>query len=118
MNSSRATYILLKGPVAADKVVCHSCDNPACCNPSHLWVGSQADNLRDCRSKGRARGMFSEKVGYAHPRHTAKLTPEKVAEARRRYLGGETQTALAREFGVHPGTISRAVRGELWGHIK
>lgn len=55
IHASRAAYILLVGPVPDDKVVCHSCDNPICCNPSHLWVGTQQDNLEDCRRKGRAR---------------------------------------------------------------
>lgn len=59
MNSSRAAYLLLVGDLPEWQVVCHSCDNPSCVNPAHLWAGSQADNLSDMRTKGR---------GYSHGR--------------------------------------------------
>ena len=114
MNASRAAYLLLVGPIPPNQVVCHSCDNPVCCNPGHLWLGTQGDNVRDCNIKGRAKGNF---VGADHPRHTAKLTPDMVASARRMYAAGITQTAIAKQMGVHSGTISRAVRGENWSHL-
>lgn len=115
-NASRAAYFLLVGEIPDSKVVCHSCDNPKCCNPAHLWLGSQADNVRDCSKKGRARGQFHRQS--AHPRHTAKLTSEQVIDARRRYADGVSQSQIARELGVNSSTISRAVRGEKWSHLK
>lgn len=114
-NSSRAAYLLLVGPITDGSVVCHKCDNPPCCNPRHLWLGTQGDNVRDCSGKGRSRGLFS---ANCHPRHLAKLTPEKVLDARRRFQSGETQIAIGRALGVHSSVISRAVRGCTWGHIK
>lgn len=109
-NASRVAAILSHGEVPAALVVCHSCDNPACCRPSHLFVATQAENLLDCRTKGRA--VYRKDT--AHHRATAKLTPEQVLDARSAYAGGETQTSIARRLGVHSATISRAVRGENW----
>ena len=113
-NASRVAYLLSGGKVPKGLVVCHRCDNPACCNPKHLWVGTQAENLKDCRDKGRARVLSGEE----HPRPTAKLTPKQVMDAKRAYANGTTQTALGLKYGVHSSTISRAVRGEKWAHLK
>lgn len=49
----RAVYSLLVAPIPAGMLVCHTCDNPGCCNPAHLWVGSCQDNIRDMHAKGR-----------------------------------------------------------------
>lgn len=116
MNASRAAFISTHGYHPEGLVVCHTCDNPACCNPSHLWADTQANNLADCRRKGRASGTFP--AGAKHPRLTAKLTPEMVSEARRLYATGVAQTEIARLFGVHSSSISRAVRGERWAQVE
>lgn len=113
-NASRAAYEAVNGPVGDGLVVCHRCDNPACCNPSHLFAATQAENLADCRAKGRQRYRY----GADHHRVGAKLTPERVLEARRLYSAGVTQTEIGRRWGVHSSTISRAVRGEKWSHIE
>lgn len=109
VNASRAAYLVEHGQIADGLVVCHRCDNPACCNPAHLFAATQAENLADCRRKGRARGTFC--VGAKHPRHTAKLSPEQIEEARRLYADGTTQTEIARQMGVDSSTMSRAIRG-------
>ena len=51
----RIAYEQAKGPIAGDLVVCHRCDRPNCCNPDHLFLGTQKDNIRDMFRKGRAR---------------------------------------------------------------
>lgn len=114
MNASRAALIDMSGDVAGGLVVCHSCDNPACCNPSHLLAGTQAENLKDCRDKGRQRYRY----GRDHHRVGAKLTEEMVREARRLYASGVSQSQIGRDWGIHSSTISRVVRGEYWGHVR
>lgn len=80
--------------------VCHRCDNPPCVNPSHLFLGTPADNVRDMLNKGR----------QASP--SKALSPEEVIELRTiRASSGLPVRALAEVFGVAPMTISRALRG-------
>lgn len=113
-NASRAAFIEHYGYDPVGLVVCHKCDNPICCNPNHLFAATQAENLKDCRDKGRA----VYRRGERHTRPTAKLTPEIVADAKDRYFNkGESQSSIARSLGVNSGTISRAVRSETWPHV-
>src|SRR5712671_2284212 len=114
INASRATYLLLVAAVPKNLVVCHTCDNPACCNPAHLWVGTQADNLRDCRIKGRAKNVR----GKDHPRTLAKLSPRLIEKAKKlHYEKGISQSEIGRRWGVHSSVISRAVRNKTWKYL-
>ena len=55
VRAHRVAYELSRGPIAGDMLVCHSCDNPVCCNPAHLWLGTAAQNSGDMRIKGRSK---------------------------------------------------------------
>lgn len=90
------------------KVVCHTCDNPRCVNPEHLFLGSHAQNSRDMRAKGRSTG------GARNPR--AKLTASQVVQIRRRHAAGETIMQLSRAFGVGRGGVSLVVTGRNWNN--
>lgn len=115
INASRAAYIVTFGELIGGFVVCHKCDNPACCNPAHLFAGTQAENLADCRAKGRSRGHFGK--GADHPNHVAKLNPDRVREARALWASGISQSEIARRFGLDNQTIRRAVIRESWKHV-
>ena len=92
--------------------VLHRCDNPPCCNPAHLFLGTQADNNRDMTNKGRNRGLRGER----HP--AAKLTASQVAAIRATYATGTTtQEALGARYGVGQYAISRIVRGKGWQDV-
>jgi hypothetical protein len=90
--------------------VCHACDNPPCVNPDHLWLGTNADNVRDAREKGRPR-VIPRITGVAH--HAAKLNPEKVAEIRR-LQGIVGPKELGRRYGVSHGAIQHIFQGKTW----
>lgn len=94
--------------------VCHSCDEPSCANPKHLFVGTAQDNALDREGKGRGtKGRCKPKIaGENAP--TAKLTWIKVAEIRYRHAEGERPTHLAREYGVHRSTVEELLRGDTW----
>jgi hypothetical protein len=108
----RASYELVHGPLQAGLKVCHTCDNPACIEPSHLFAGTQADNMRDCKDKGRHTVTRGERSGMA------KLTEFQAMEIYRRKCAGESNQVLGREFGIHSTVVSRIGSGQAWGHIR
>ena len=113
-GAHRIMWELFFGPISPGLFVCHACDNPACVNPHHLFLGTQADNLRDMASKGR-------QGGGARPGEDSgnnKLTEEQVIEIRERYAVEKiSQAELGRQYGLTPQGVSRIVRGETWKHL-
>lgn len=106
-GAHRVAYEAANGPILDGLLqVCHHCDNPPCCNPAHLFLGTALDNSLDMVSKGRAVDTRNERS----PR--ARLINAQVAEIRRRWAGGETLKSLAPEFGVSTSYLSRMMRGE------
>ena len=107
----RLSYELAYGPIPDGMCVCHSCDNRACVNPTHLWLGTIADNQQDMAEKGRA----DRRPGELHPLH--KLTDDAVRIIRVRVKNGESRKTIANDFDVSKQTISDIVRGRRWGHV-
>jgi hypothetical protein len=107
--SSRFSFFLTHGRWP-EGFCCHSCDNPPCCNPAHLFEGSQDSNMKDAGSKGRMpRGE----------RHwNSKLTTGDVQDIVANYtLCRVTQRELGIRYGVGPDVISRIVTGKRWRHV-
>ena len=107
----RVSWEMAVGPIPKGLHVLHRCDNPPCVRPSHLFLGTQADNVRDMVNKGRDVQL----TGESHWK--VKLTEAKVREARRRCSEGETKKDLAKEFGVSHSTMCSAVNGTTWKHV-
>lgn len=91
--------------------ILHSCDNPKCCNPSHLRLGTQLENIREREAKGR--GVAARVFGNDR-KWCTKLTWDKVCLIRDRAESGETHTAIAASYGMGRSAISRIIRGEAW----
>ena len=102
VRASRFSWSLHNGTIPEGLFVCHHCDNPPCCNPRHLFLGTAADNAKDMASKGRGR-----KVG---PPASTKLTDDDVRSMRAMNEGGVQQRILAEMFGVDDSVVSRTVR--------
>lgn len=99
----RWSYAYFVGPIPGNLNVLHRCDVPRCVNPEHLFVGTQAENVADCATKGRR-----------NQSRYRKLSPELHEEIARIYFAGEkSQSELARSFGVSQPTISFIVRKHL-----
>lgn len=106
LRADRLALLLTGTPVPDDAVVMHKCDNPPCCNPAHLRVGTRRDNSHDAVAKNRL------VAGERHKGH--KLTAEQVSEIRRRLAGGETMRRVAGEFGVTPAAIHKIKYRLTW----
>lgn len=110
-----ALEVSLGRTLAGDEETCHSCDVPQCVEPSHLFAGSKADNMRDGVRKGRVRPPRPRHLGERNG--SAKLDAVKVAAIRRRKAAGEHRLALAAEYGVSEKAIRDVVNFKSWGHV-
>lgn len=109
LSAHRLAYFLGHGADPMELQVCHACDFRRCCNPAHLFLGTCAENLRDCVEKGRM-----------HPgskNAAAKLTEAQVAEMRALLDSGEKQAAVARRFGVSTTAVWKIANGLKWKHV-
>ena len=96
----------------ADGCVCHTCDNPPCVNPAHLWVGTRGDNMRDMAAKGR----HWQPKGERHPR--AKLTEADVLTIRAEAPSCSAEYRdTGRRFGVSGWCVSSVIKRRSWTHI-
>lgn len=94
--------IKLKRRLSSQEEVLHTCDNPPCCNPEHLYVGTQVENTRDA--------MVRDRVAFGERHWKRVLTESDVRSIRARYKRGEaTQVRMAAEYGVHKNTIYEAI---------
>lgn len=108
-NAHRVAYELSVGSVKGLEI-CHTCDNPPCCNPAHLFAGSHADNIRDMFSKGR-------NLNYKGAEHgMSKLTEEQIKEIRSTF-GYGSGIMLARKFCVTDATIADIRKRKTWKHV-
>jgi hypothetical protein len=112
----RISWEMHNGPIPDGMNVCHHCDNPPCVNPSHLFLGTLADNNRDMRDKGRG-GMLRPDAHHGANHWRAELDPDRVLAIRARHAAGETHLAtLAEQYGVSSNTIWRIVTRKTWNY--
>jgi hypothetical protein len=107
-RSNRVAYFVTTGIDPSGLKVCHTCDNPSCCNPKHLWLGTVAENNADRDSKGRSSGPRGEQnTGH-------KLTSDQVRLIR---ASNEAQHVVAKRYGVSRSLISMVRNKVIWGHV-
>ena len=112
-RAHRVSWRMFRGEIPPGLYVLHKCDVRNCVNPSHLFLGTQLDNVRDMCQKGRRRNG----VTVGEKNNKSKLTTAQVLEIRR--LRTELKTPfrkLAPQFGVDFTTIRRICVGLLWKH--
>lgn len=114
VKAHRVSWQLHHGSIPDGMCVCHSCDNPSCVNPAHLWLGTNADNTADRDAKGHQR--TSDQSGEHNPGH--KLVLEEVGAIRAMYdQGSVTQASLARQYQVTGPEISMIVNRKRWARV-
>jgi hypothetical protein len=110
-KTHRLSYELHYGPIPGGMSILHKCDNPPCCNPNHLCLGTRADNVADMCHKKRNDGPRGEEC------HTAKLTESDIPVIRQMREDGMTLMAIAAIYGISSDSISHVVRRKTWKHV-
>lgn len=111
IRAHRLVWLALHGSIPDGLHVLHHCDVRACVRPSHLFRGTNNDNIADRMAKGRSCAVFGERNGRAV------LTEDAAREIRRLYQDGIGCVTLGRRFGVNRNTIMDIVRREKWSHV-
>jgi len=108
--SHRVSWEIHKGKIPKGLCVLHKCDIPSCINPDHLFLGTQAENVKDCVKKGR------HKFGLMRGENqvNSKLTEKDILEIRKSSL---TQTEIAKIYKIKQATVSGIKLRKSWKHI-
>lgn len=110
ISAHRYAWIKAYGDIPTGMCVCHKCDVKACINPEHLFLGTHTDNMRDRTAKGRCNQAGSTNS-------SSKLTESDIPRIRERISNGETNKAIAFDYGVTPGVIWFIRKGKTWTHV-
>lgn len=111
-TAHKASWFIHYGEIPEGMDVCHKCDNPRCCNPDHLFLGTHTENMRDMISKGRHRFPRGENC------HVAKLTENDVFAIKALVSQGANHGDIAKKFKVTRSTISKISRGDTWSWLR
>lgn len=109
VKGHRVSYEIHKGEIPEGKLVCHSCDNPTCTNPDHLWLGTNIQNSQDAQLKKR--------MSFGENRWNSKLKKENINEIRKLISLGVSVAHLSRLFEVSYMTIKNVKIGKTWKHV-
>ena len=115
--ASRISYQIHKGKIPKNMFVCHTCDNPSCVNPHHLWLGTAKQNSQDMVNKNRTH------LGETH--HNSKLNNSQILEIRKKYKketkqnkhDGFSYHQLALDYNVSWVTIRNIIIKRIYKHI-
>lgn len=107
--ASRYSYETFKGPIPPGMFVCHTCDNPKCVRPEHLFLGTPKDNSQDAARKGR----FPHQIPAR-----AKLSFEKAREIRADRAAGMLYRDLSEKYNVHENTLKAVIYNITWKESK
>lgn len=115
-NAQRVSWFLSYGEIPDGLFVLHKCDNRACVNPKHLFLGTNDDNMKDMARKNRSTKGKAFHIGDDHP--LSKLSSKKVKDIRKMYASGKfTYFDLAKKYGVAFQTIGNVITRKRWKHV-
>jgi hypothetical protein len=115
-KAHRVAWMLVNGAIPdgahhGTMCICHRCDNRACCNPAHLFLGTQQENIADMEAKGRKRVVRGENI----PWH--RLSASDVVAIRARRAAGERSCDIAADYGIGRSTVHNIVFRHTWAHV-
>lgn len=123
IRAHRFALVVSGVEIPENMCACHSCDNPSCCNPKHLWVGSQSDNQKDRAAKGRS-SRGERNPSKTHPElfcgennHASMLTDEIVSELRKNPPIGLNMSTESLKYSISPEAFRSAIVGDTWKHV-
>jgi hypothetical protein len=123
-RAHRLSWIIARGGVPDCRLVLHFCDRPGCVNPDHLWIGTQADNVRDRVEKGRSakgdnhgRRTHPERNAKGTKVHGSKLNEQSVREIRGLFASGRSKNSIAKQFGVAHFSIRSIISRKTWAWL-
>lgn len=118
IGTHRLSWIIAHGELDSDVIICHKCDNPPCCNPSHLLAGTNSENMLDASQKGRM-GAWThpDKILRGEQRSSAKLKESDVLQIRKDFADGVDAISLSEQHGVTRRNIYGIVNRKIWTHI-
>lgn len=114
IKAHRASWILHYGPIPEGLEVCHKCDNGRCVNPSHLWVGTHTDNMRDMIAKNRRSSARGERSGMS------KFTERQIREMRKLFVPRSKTNglkALMDRFSISKAHLCKVINLQSWAHV-
>lgn len=114
-SPSRVSWIIHFGAIPDGLYVCHKCDNPPCCNPKHLFLGTHQDNVDDREQKGRNKLPYSK--GEDHGMH--KLTEQEVIQIRKDYVFRKSSyRKLSKVYKVSWEEIRKVIKRQTWSWLE
>lgn len=108
-RANRAAFILFKQTDPGKLLVCHKCDNTKCVNPDHLFLGTQKDNMKDCKAKKR--------TAYGHKNGSSKLKENDVLIIKDLAKKNLTHLEISKRFGVSRANIGLILNNKRWKHL-
>lgn len=116
MPAHRVSYLFAHGSIPEGVCICHTCDNPKCVNPNHLYAGNHKSNMADCIKRKRFK-FLGPRSGIEN--HNSKLTPEIVREIRAIYptLKRPAKGQFANKIGISQVHCRRIVDRVMWSHV-
>lgn len=106
-KAHRFAFMLYVGEIPDGLKVCHKCDVRSCVNPSHLFLGTQKDNVQDCVAKGRRSRLVGPKTGFKYKQET-------IDAIRKDYADGIAQSKIAKKFGIDASYVSQILHNKVW----
>jgi len=112
MLAHRVSYLWAYGELPANREVCHTCDNPSCVNPNHLFLATHLENMRDCVNKGRMNRISRKGENNAYNKYSTD-TILRIREL----AGTMTLKAIAATVGVSQSLVWQVVNRHAWKHL-